>query len=199
VIGSAFQEVLAAAREGSEPATVILWQELHPRLLRYLRAMDPRVAEDVESETWLLAARRLGSFQGNEAQFLAWMFTIARHALIDVRRKSMRRPSVPVAPEVLLETPGRDDPAATVLERLDTEAALALMSRLPADQAEVILLRVLSGLDTARVATILGKRPGTVRVLQHRGLRRLADLLARPDGPDRACSNAGIDPDVRSS
>jgi RNA polymerase sigma-70 factor (ECF subfamily) len=51
---------------------------------------------------------------------------------------------------------------------------------LPADQAEVVLLRVVGGFDVAEVAVLVGRRPGHVRVLQHRGLRRLAQLL--PDG-----------------
>jgi RNA polymerase sigma-70 factor (ECF subfamily) len=48
---------------------------------------------------------------------------------------------------------------------------------LPRDQAEVVLLRVVAGLDVAQVATITGKRPGTVRVVAHRALRRLARRL----------------------
>jgi RNA polymerase sigma-70 factor (ECF subfamily) len=46
----------------------------------------------------------------------------------------------------------------------------------------VVLLRVVAGLDVADVADVLGKRPGTVRVLAHRGLRRLAELI--PPGAD---------------
>ena len=70
-----------------------------------------------------------------------------------------------------------DDPMNEVLEALDTDAALRVIRKLAPDQAEVILLRVVAGLDMARVAQILGKRPGAIRVLQHRGLRRLAQLL----------------------
>jgi RNA polymerase sigma-70 factor (ECF subfamily) len=46
------------------------------------------------------------------------------------------------------------------------------------DQAEVIFLRVLAGLDVEDVAAVLGKTPGAVRVLQHRALRRLREQLA---------------------
>jgi RNA polymerase sigma-70 factor (ECF subfamily) len=49
-----------------------------------------------------------------------------------------------------------------------------LVAELPPDQAEVVALRVVGGLEVAEVAKIVGKRPGTVRVLAHRGLRRLA-------------------------
>ena len=54
----------------------------------------------------------------------------------------------------------------------------ALVRALPADQAEVILLRTIAGLDVAQVAEVMGRRPGTVRVLQHRGLRRLAEVFS---------------------
>jgi RNA polymerase sigma-70 factor (ECF subfamily) len=64
-----------------------------------------------------------------------------------------------------------------VLEGRSTRAALALVAELPADQAEVVALRVLGGLEVAEVARIVGKRPGTVRVLAHRGLRRLAQRV----------------------
>jgi RNA polymerase sigma-70 factor, ECF subfamily len=64
-----------------------------------------------------------------------------------------------------------------VVEGHSTQAALALVAELPADQAEVVALRVLGGLEVAEVARILGKRPGVVRVLAHRGLRRLAQRV----------------------
>ena len=69
------------------------------------------------------------------------------------------------------------DPAADAVEGTSTRAALALIATLPADQAEAIALRVVAGLEVSRVAEIMGKRPGTVRVLTHRGLRRLAARL----------------------
>jgi RNA polymerase sigma-70 factor, ECF subfamily len=65
------------------------------------------------------------------------------------------------------------------MERLATQSAIALLSRLPRLQAEVILLRVIGGLDTNAVARLLGRSPGSVRVAGHRGLRRLAEILSR--------------------
>ena len=59
-----------------------------------------------------------------------------------------------------------------------TRRALALVMTLPPGQAEVIFLRVVAGLDCAQVGRLLGKTPGAVRVLSHRGLRRLAVILA---------------------
>lgn len=175
-----FGEVLAAAQAGAEWAVAALWQDLHPRLLRFLRGLDPVAAEDVEADTWLAAARHLAGFRGGDRQFRAWMFKIARNRLIDWRRREARR-DVAVAPEALGEPPADDDPAVTALDVLEADAAVAqVRAVLPRGQADVILLRVLGGLDVAQVATILDKRPGAVRVLQHRGLRRLAEHFAEP-------------------
>jgi RNA polymerase sigma-70 factor, ECF subfamily len=82
---------------------------------------------------------------------------------------------VPVA--AFVDQWAADDPAACALEAISTQAAITLIASLPVEQAEVILLRVVAGLEVARVAELVGKPPGTVRVLAHRGLRRLAERL----------------------
>jgi RNA polymerase sigma-70 factor, ECF subfamily len=176
---------IEAAAGGDEQAFAVIWRALHPALLRYLRVVAPGWADDLASETWLEVARGLGAFNGGESGFKAWVFTIARHRAIDWRRQQARRP-VDLLPNELLPDPGTpDDPETTAIETLSTEAALALIGRLPPDQAEVVLLRVVAGLDVAQVGSIVGKRPGAVRVLSHRGLRRLAAMLPAPRGVPR--------------
>jgi RNA polymerase sigma-70 factor (ECF subfamily) len=188
MIGAPFADILDAARLGSEWAVAALWRDLQPPLLRYLRVAEREAAEDLASETWLEVARGLGRFQGGEAEFRAWLFTIARHRLIDWRRKASRRRTEPVA--WLPERPGPGDTEEEALALLGTEEALAMLAGLPPDQAEVLALRVVAGLDANQVAAVVGKRPGAVRVLQHRGLRRLAVLLSGVEElPNRSALN----------
>lgn len=71
------------------------------------------------------------------------------------------------------------DPEAQALMASESDAALAHIASLPPDQAEVVLLRLVAGLDVAQVATIVGKKAGAVRVLQHRALKRLSGRLVR--------------------
>jgi RNA polymerase sigma-70 factor (ECF subfamily) len=177
MIGASFDAVLAAAAAGEEHAFAILWRDLQPALLRYLRVVAPGAWEDLASETWLEVARGLARFQGSEAGFRSWVFTVARHRMVDWRRREARHPAIPFPPEEVPERAGPGDAADPVLEELSTRAALALVAELPPDQAEVVTLRVVGGLDVAQVAAIVGKRPGAVRVLAHRGLRRLAERL----------------------
>jgi RNA polymerase sigma-70 factor, ECF subfamily len=184
VIGPEFPAVLAAAAAGDEGAFGRLWQDLQPRLLRYFAVAAPAVAEDLASETWLGVVRGLDRFSGGEPAFRAWVFTIARHEVLDWRRRAARRAPEDLPVNGLAEQAAPDDPAADALEGVSTRAALAQVATLPADQAEAIVLRVVAGLDVQRVAELMGKRPGTVRVLTHRGLRRLAERLDA-DGPTR--------------
>jgi RNA polymerase sigma-70 factor (ECF subfamily) len=182
MLGSSFAAVLAAAVGGDEQAFASLWRDLHPAVLRYLQVVAPGAAEDVASETWLEVVRGLARFTGDEAGFRSWVFTIARHRALDDRRRRARRLTVPLSGELAAEWQGADDPAEAAVEGLSTRTALAVIAQLPHDQAEVVLLRVVAGLGVEQVARIVGKRPGAVRVLAHRGLRRLAERLEREQG-----------------
>jgi RNA polymerase sigma-70 factor (ECF subfamily) len=173
-----FESVLAAAKTGAEWALSVIYREYQPALLRYLRAQAPADAEDLASEVWLDAAAGLTRFEGDERGFRCWLFTIARRRLVDSRRRDARRRSLLRSLERSHDHDAPDGepgmPAAS-----GTEAALALTAGLPRAQAEVVLLRVVGGLDAAEVGAIVGKTPGAVRVLQHRALSRLAEQLVR--------------------
>ena len=173
MIAGAFEVALASARTGDEAAFASIFRDVQPALLRYLRVItaDP---EDVAGETWVHVVTGLRRFRGGEQDFRAWLFTIARNRAADAGRSRARRPAVPLdmtEAAQLLTTP---DAADQALEAVSTQAAMALIKSLPPDQAEIIMLRVVAGLDAGDVAKIVGKSPGAVRVAAHRGLRRLA-------------------------
>lgn len=172
-----FGRTLAEAQEGHGSALGELFRDLYPRILRYLRALEPTEAEDLASEAWLDLANALRRFEGDERGLRALAFTIARRRLVDLQRRRARHPSVPIEVDGVVTEGWVGDVEEEAMTALATEAALARVAALPPDQAEVILLRVLGGLPVAEVARIVGKRPGTVRVIQHRALRRLAEQI----------------------
>lgn len=181
---------LVAAREGDEAGFATLWRDLHPRLLRYLRVRGDEGAEDLAAETWMHVVKGLAAFEGGLADFRAWLFTIARHRAIDQGRARSRGLSVvPVADPAeaaARETtaPSAEDDAA---ENRATAAALRLVATLPPAQAEMVMLRVVAGLDVAHVARLLDKRPGAVRVGVHRALKTLSRTAGpRPEGGEES-------------
>jgi RNA polymerase sigma-70 factor (ECF subfamily) len=180
-IGESFDGVLAAAQEGADWAVAVLYRSLQPQVLRFLRARARQDAEDIASQAWLEVARALPRFSGEEDDFRALVFTIARR-LADHRRAARRRPVDLVGAEILTGITDGAAPDEEVLASLAGDAAARRVAELLSpDQAEVVLLRVVAGLSVEEVAALLGKRPATVRVLQHRALRRLAQKL----GDDR--------------
>jgi RNA polymerase sigma-70 factor, ECF subfamily len=178
VVGEDFAALLAAAQGGSERAFSVLWRDANPALLRYLRVVAAEHAEDVASETWVQVVRGLAKFTGDETAWRAWLFTTARRRLLDQARLRRRHPAEPLDGISAAEMPRSADAEQLAMDNIATESAMALLSRLPEQQKEVILLRVVAGLDTDMVADILGTSTGAVRVAAHRGLKKLASLLS---------------------
>ncbi|MGW0602942.1 RNA polymerase sigma factor [Streptomyces sp. NPDC002640] len=186
-----------AAQDGDETAFRTVYRSVHPRLLGYVRTLvgDPD-AEDVASEAWLQIARDLHRFSGDADRFRGWAARIARNRALDHIRMRGRRPATAGDETELADRPATTDTAAEAIDALATDRAFALIARLPADQAEAVVLRVVMGLDAKSAAATLGKRPGAVRQAAHRGLRKLAELLAEPASPEAgAGAGAGGGPE----
>jgi RNA polymerase sigma-70 factor, ECF subfamily len=185
---------LARARSGDEGGFLELWRALQPRLLRYLHVFGCDDPDDVAGETWFQVVRDLHKFVGDDEEFRRWLFTVARHRAIDAARAHMRRPASAMADgldgfadEQMVED--------EVLDGMSVKRAVAMLAGLSQDQAEAVALRVIAGLDTPAVASILGKSPGAVRVALHRGLRALAaDPRVQALAADHGSGLPGQDP-----
>ena len=150
-----FRSALTAARTGDERALGELYRVVQPRVLRYLRVMHPSAAEQLASQTWLEIAGALRDFDDDQQALLAWALAVAHRRARQGARRASRG--------------GRDAGSGAA-----TSDALAEVAALPRARAEVLLLRVLGGMSVDEVARVTGRRPRTVRILQHLALRSLA-------------------------
>ncbi len=181
MLGDRFADVLARAREGDTEAFAELWRDVQPMLLRYLRVTAGSYAEDVASQTWVRAIEGLSSFTGDEPGLRRWMVTIARNLYVDQLRRTARRPEelvMDISAVKALSHPLAAGANEVAEERMFTQRAVALVATLPPDQAEMIMLRVVVGLDVADVAAMMGRTPGAVRVAVHRALHLLKEQMA---------------------
>ncbi|MEZ5093081.1 RNA polymerase sigma factor [Nocardioides sp.] len=175
-----FERLLREAQQGDGDAFAELWRSTQPMLVRYLRVVAGDEADDVASQTWLRVMESLTSFEGSGPQFRRWVVTIARNLHLDLVRRRGRRPESAVDDLSELDASSVPDAGHLVEERMSTESALRLIASLPEAQAEMVMLRVVLGMEVAEVAQVVGKRPGTVRVAVHRALRTLEERLSRP-------------------
>ncbi len=177
--GSAFEATLRAARAGAEWAWRDLYAAFAPRLTGYARACRVADPEDLVGDVFLRAVRSLHRFEGGEGDLRAWLFALARNAVIDERRRATRRRTEPLPPEVLAELGPAVDAEQEAMRAMAEERVRAVLAPLTADQRDVLLLRILGGLTIEEVAAALGKRPGAVKALQARALNRIRRDVSR--------------------
>ena len=133
------------------------------------------------SEVFVEAARRVRDFDGGGAAFAGWLFTIARHDLLDRGRAQRRRIVEPVPDPPDVETV--PDPADRVVDRLEAGRVREALLELTEEQREVVLLKFAAGLSNEEAAAATGKPIGAVKSLQHRGLAALRRVL---EGEERS-------------
>ncbi len=182
-------EVIARAKHGDADALGHLWREYNHLLLRYFRAKGMPAGDDLASTVWVEIATRIHQFEGTEHDFRRWLFTIAARRRIDTIRSSTRRRRQeerhrPASADLVAPSASDEAEGSLALDR-----AIALVSSLPQDQREAVTLRVIADLSVSEVAAIMGRREGTVRVLVHRGLKRLSTHTAVTERPSRTMSS----------
>lgn len=170
-----FAAAIDRARAGDARGYDGLVRLVDRKLVGFARARGAADPEGLANDVMVRMCQAVDDFEGNLAQFRAFVFTIARHRLIDERRRRARRvDDVATAPEELPE-PAVDDAVLGAVggsERVD-----ALLAGLTDDQREVVVLRIVVGLSVEETAEVVGRRPGAVRALQHRALRQLRATL----------------------
>jgi RNA polymerase sigma factor (sigma-70 family) len=182
-----FDAVLAAAHDGAPWALERIFTALAPAVTGYLRVQGSAEPEDLTSEVFVAVLRNLHTFQGDEAGFRSWVFTIAHRRLQDERRRRARRPlPEPLTTTVAAaarESPGPEDVEGAMDRSLGAERVRALCDRLVPDQRDVLLMRLLGDLSIEQIAGTLGKSKGAVKALQRRGLAAVGRLLEREGVP----------------
>ena len=173
---SPIPDVIDRARGGDRVAFAELYDTHVDSVYRYLlyRVREPSDAEDLTSEVFTRAFANIHRYKWQGKSFLAWLYTIARNAVTDRRRRD--RPTVELdnAYGLASEGPTAHDLA---VRGENVEALRGAVKHLTGEQQEVLVLRFVENLSSREVANILGKNEGAIRALQFRALGRLRKIL----------------------
>ncbi|MFF4604092.1 ECF subfamily RNA polymerase sigma factor, BldN family [Streptomyces sp. NPDC001339] len=171
-------DLVERAQAGEAEAFGRLYDQYADTVYRYIyyRVGGRATAEDLTSETFLRALRRIGTFTWQGRDFGAWLVTIARNLVADHFKSSRFRLEVTTG-EMLDANEVERSPEDSVLESLSNAALLEAVRKLNPQQQECVTLRFLQGLSVAETARVMGKNEGAIKTLQYRAVRTLARLL----------------------
>ncbi|QFG23770.1 sigma-70 family RNA polymerase sigma factor [Actinomadura sp. WMMB 499] len=170
------------ARDGDAEAFGSLYDHYVELVYRYVyyRVGSHALTEDLTSETFLRALRRIRDFHWQGKDFGAWLVTIARNLVADHFKSGRYRLEVCTA-ELMEPDRPQEGPERAVLDSMTNRTLLTAVRRLGSEQQECVVLRFLHGLSVAETALIMGKKSGAIKALQYRAVRSLARML--PDDP----------------
>jgi RNA polymerase sigma-70 factor (ECF subfamily) len=166
--------LVTLAQRGDSEAFALLYERYVDVVYRYVyyRVGSHHVAEDLTSETFVRALRRLDSFSWTGRDIAAWFITIARNIVFDHVKSSRYKLEVTTG-ELLDGDEHASSPEDDVLRRLRDQGLVEAMRRLKPDQQECLALRFLQGLSLAETAEAMGRTAGAVKQLQLRAVRSL--------------------------
>jgi RNA polymerase sigma-70 factor, ECF subfamily len=166
------------SQEGDGEAFGLLYDRYVDIVYRfvYFRINDRALAEDFTSETFLRALRRIGtiSYQGRDIG--AWFITIARNIVLDHLKSARHRLELTTA-DTLEGKEQAESTESAVLSLLQSERLMQAVSQLGDEQRECVMLRFVQGLSVSETAGVMGKNDGAIKALQHRAVRKLAELV----------------------
>ncbi|MGV9302261.1 MULTISPECIES: sigma-70 family RNA polymerase sigma factor [unclassified Nonomuraea] len=170
------------AKAGDNDAFGTLYDRYLDLVYRYIyfRVGSHPLAEDLTSETFLRALRRITDFTWQGRDFGAWLVTIARNLVTDHFKSGRYRLEVTTAEVLDVPVDGEHIPENAVVTAIINDRVLRAVRELNPEQQECVVLRFLHGLSLAETALIMGKKSGAIKALQFRAIRSLARAL-KPD------------------
>jgi RNA polymerase sigma-70 factor (ECF subfamily) len=172
-------ELIRRAIGGESSAFGILYNRYRPKIYRfiYLKVSHREEAEDLTHHVFLSAWKNLPSFRPQGLPITSWLYRIARNRVIDHYRTRKRLVSLDSVPEEVLGI-AESDTSQSLINRMELERVWKVLGSLSQDQQDVLILRFVEDLSYPQIAEVVGKSQGAVRVIQHRALKAIRDLLS---------------------
>ncbi len=159
-------------------AFAALYDRYFGRVYNYVRyrVAEADTADDLTSEIFSRALRKIDSYAPRKGPFAAWLFAIARNTVNSHHRKERLRRLVPISQARHL--PASDSTPEEHLARQEERAALLeALQRLSPRERDILSLRFAANLRYARIARLTGLSEANLAVIVHRALRKLRDFL----------------------
>lgn len=172
---SALHKLVLDAKNGDVDSFSELYTATYEKIFRfvYFRVSHKEIAEDLTEEIFIKAYGQISNLK-NPDVVVPWLYQIAKNKIIDYYRAKKNIEDISDFAEILQSS---DSPVDATQTSYEQAALLKNLQLLPLDQQAVIRLKFFEDLDNAKIAVILEKSEGNIRVLQHRAITQLTKLL----------------------
>jgi RNA polymerase sigma-70 factor (ECF subfamily) len=173
--------LLYRAQAGDRQAAGTLFEFYHKEIYTYIfyRVSNSSVAEDLSAEVFVRMVRRLPNYRDQNKPFISWLYTIAKHLIIDHYRLEEKRELVPIKDQLLEDD--RPEPDLHLENREAVDCFRRAIRHLTEQQQNVIIHRFVEGRSVQDIADLINKSERAVRSLQHRALKSLEKALVREE------------------
>lgn len=169
------EKIIIDAIKGEASAFGLLYDKYQPQIYRfiYLKVGQREEAEDLTHQVFLNAWKNIEKYQFKGFPFSSWLYQISRNEVIDYYRTKKQDADIEKIPE-----PEIIDPTERKIDlNFQMNVVRRAIARLGQEQQDILIMRFIEEMSPEEVAVIIGKPAATVRVLQHRALKKLRDLL----------------------
>lgn len=173
---------LVRTAQAQPSAFAPLYQRYLPRVYNYVRARleTEEDAADLTQQIFLQALGALPTYQAQGSPFVAWLFQIARHAVIDAHRRRKSVISWDALPVAFHASAGDQDMDMQLVHQERLALLQTLLARLDLTQRELLALRFAAGLSTPQIALVVGKSHAAVKKQLTRLLHTLKEQCYEP-------------------
>lgn len=175
------ESLVSRALGGDEEAFGKLYDMYVDNIYRHIfyRISNKSDAQDLTQEVFIKAWKALPKYKATKTPFLGWLFTITHNRVIDYYRTHKDYDNIE---NETITTEKHDSPECFVETRAMQQEVRRAIQQLPDDQQKVIFMSFIEGFEYSEIAQTLQKSEGNVRVIIHRGLKRLHDILGDANG-----------------
>lgn len=177
MIDGDIQNIIKSAIKGEASAFGLLYDRYQPQIYRfiYLKVSHREEAEDLCHQVFLSAWQNIESYEFKGFPFSAWLYSIARNKVIDHYRT--KKNFIDIETIYIAEENDKKTNEAILDFKISLESIKKAIFEIPQIEQDVIIMRFVEDMSPREIASILNKSEGSIRLIQHKAIKRLKELL----------------------
>jgi RNA polymerase sigma-70 factor (ECF subfamily) len=171
-------KLIARAKNKDKKAFGILYDYYQPKIYRFIfiKTGSKEDSEDLTHQVFLSAWQKIEEYEERGFPFSGWLYQIARNAVIDFYRSKRHNVQLEEVENIL---PDNSYIEEDIDLKIKLEKLMNAIKQLKTDYQDVVIMRFVDDLSVREVANILNKSEGSIKLMQHRAIKKLKEIFEK--------------------